>query len=525
MAGSFYSILTTKGKTEIAAAVSNGTKVNFVTLKVGDGNGQTYDPVESQTTLARTVWSGTINNVKISTTNSNWIVIEAVIPASVGGFYIREAGVFDASGNMLSISKIAETYKPTIEEGSLKDLTIKIILEVSSSSAITLQIDPTVQIATKQEVQAVEAKVEAIQIGGRNHYIPSVNALTYSEDLSKIDTTEVYGFSVHSNKTLGDCVTIPEAFNSNGFWTVSWEMKGWESYAVQTGVSVSVDICGRGTKQFTTAPNEVWKKYSYTVEVTNNNVGTNNFIKFKDFDLGFYYFRNINVEKSTKDSDFTQSPEEVALLVDSKIQNEVKDLQVGGRNYIPNSEEEVLISTTQTPFLAYHEYPNTLPEGGWVIDEVRTYTLTIIYNPVNGKTTPFSYIKVSENIQLAFNVENVRPYVGDKKVYVQTFSIDGRTGAYLLSAITLMCTTSDEGCLIKGIKLETGSKSTSMTLAQEDIQAQIASLWTHKDETTVGTTAQRPDAPRIGEACYDTTLGKPIWWNGTVWKDAMGTTA
>ena len=44
-----------------------------------------------------------------------------------------------------------------------------------------------------------------------------------------------------------------------------------------------------------------------------------------------------------------------------------------------------------------------------------------------------------------------------------------------------------------------------------------------------GTTAQRPlqsvQAPLpVGQFYYDTTLDRPIWWNGTVWKKADGTT-
>jgi len=40
-----------------------------------------------------------------------------------------------------------------------------------------------------------------------------------------------------------------------------------------------------------------------------------------------------------------------------------------------------------------------------------------------------------------------------------------------------------------------------------------------------GTTANRPtERLAIGQFYYDTTLGIPIWWNGTVWKNASGTT-
>jgi hypothetical protein len=44
-----------------------------------------------------------------------------------------------------------------------------------------------------------------------------------------------------------------------------------------------------------------------------------------------------------------------------------------------------------------------------------------------------------------------------------------------------------------------------------------------------GITAQRPVSTvqvplAVGQIYYDTTLDRPIWWNGTVWKKADGTT-
>jgi len=40
-----------------------------------------------------------------------------------------------------------------------------------------------------------------------------------------------------------------------------------------------------------------------------------------------------------------------------------------------------------------------------------------------------------------------------------------------------------------------------------------------------GDTASRPTVTRIGFRYFDTTLGKPIWWSGSEWVDATGTTA
>ncbi|OIN55728.1 hypothetical protein [Arsenicibacter rosenii] len=41
-----------------------------------------------------------------------------------------------------------------------------------------------------------------------------------------------------------------------------------------------------------------------------------------------------------------------------------------------------------------------------------------------------------------------------------------------------------------------------------------------------GTTANRPGTVGLptGYPYYDTTLGKPIWWNGSAWKDAANST-
>ena len=39
-----------------------------------------------------------------------------------------------------------------------------------------------------------------------------------------------------------------------------------------------------------------------------------------------------------------------------------------------------------------------------------------------------------------------------------------------------------------------------------------------------GSTSGRPSSPTIGYQFFDTTIGKPIWYNGTSWVDATGTT-
>jgi phage-related tail fiber protein len=151
LAEKFYTILTNTGKAKIANATALGDKVNFTTLKAGDSNGNYYNPTETQEDLIHEVWQGNINSITTDPDNPNWIVVEVIIPSSVGGFIIREVGIFDDAGDMLAIGKYPETYKPQVADGSTKDITIRMILEVSNSASVTLKVDPTVTLATKTD--------------------------------------------------------------------------------------------------------------------------------------------------------------------------------------------------------------------------------------------------------------------------------------------------------------------------------------------------------------------------------------
>lgn len=168
MAESYYSILTNVGKAQIANAIGLGNKIDFVKMKVGDGNGSYYNPTESQTDLVHTVWEGAIGHVAVDENNSNWINIEVLIPPDVGGFFIREYGVFDANNNMLAVAKCAETYKPLPADGSTKEINMKMIIAVSNTSSITLKIDPTILFAKKKDVDEVSTRVDQLSVSINN---------------------------------------------------------------------------------------------------------------------------------------------------------------------------------------------------------------------------------------------------------------------------------------------------------------------------------------------------------------------
>src|SRR5690606_39245734 len=159
LAEQFYTILTAVGKAKIANAAALGQKVELTELALGDGGGSYYNPTEDQTSLRNEVWRGAIGTVTVDEENPTWITIQTVVPSQHGGFMIREAGVFDNEGDLIAVGKYPETYKPVAADGSIKDLIVRMILEVSNAASVVLKVEPTVVLATQQQV--IEAETRA----------------------------------------------------------------------------------------------------------------------------------------------------------------------------------------------------------------------------------------------------------------------------------------------------------------------------------------------------------------------------
>lgn len=180
----FYTILTKVGKAKIANSNVLNTKLNLTKFQVGDGGGAYYNPIEDQTKLKNKVWEGNINSIRVDKDNPSWIVIEVVIPSNEGGFMIREAGIMDDEGNLIAVGKYPETFKPHIDNGSSKDLFIRMILEVSNTQNVTLKVDPTIIMATKKDIEVLESRVKDVE-----DRVEIIEKDIYKDDLELCETT------------------------------------------------------------------------------------------------------------------------------------------------------------------------------------------------------------------------------------------------------------------------------------------------------------------------------------------------
>ncbi|MCC0669407.1 phage tail protein [Clostridioides sp. ZZV14-6153] len=218
---SYYTIITNVGKAKIANASVTGNKVGFVKIQLGDGGGSEYTPTESQTALKNVVWEGNIGNTTTDETAPNCIILESLIPSSVGGFMIREIGYLDDENNLIAISKYKECYKPSIEQGAVVDMKVKTVLIVSNVNNIELKIDPTIIFATLKDIQDLDTKIDTTKTELTNNLETAKTELNTRIDTEnekqniKIDQLIAGGSNVASTQTITIDDWVEDA--ENGF--------------------------------------------------------------------------------------------------------------------------------------------------------------------------------------------------------------------------------------------------------------------------------------------------------------------
>lgn len=168
----YKAIITTAGAAKIAAASAGGTQLKIVRMAVGDGNGTLPTPNPAQTKLVNEKYRAALNGLTIDKALKNHILAEMIIPANIGGWWLREMGLYDEAGTLIAVSNMAESYKPKLEEGSGRTQTLRMILIVSSTEAVQVIAGGDTVLATKDFVADAIAAHEKT----RNHPDASTTA-------------------------------------------------------------------------------------------------------------------------------------------------------------------------------------------------------------------------------------------------------------------------------------------------------------------------------------------------------------
>ncbi|KQN65004.1 phage tail protein [Rahnella sp. FC061912-K] len=245
MTAKYYALLTNLGAAKLANATALGTQLSLTQMAVGDGGGVLPTPDPAQTKLIGEKRRAALNSLSVDPANTNQIIAEQIIPEDQGGFWIREIGLFDQDNTLIAIANCPETYKPQLQEGSGRTQTVRMILVVNSTEAVTLKIDPSVVLATRKyvddkviEVKAYADDLMAKHVAAANphsQYLQIANALKEIKDKNLVA-------KVLENLSLGEAAKRGVGTGANQIPDMS--MQGFGSNWVKT---VGGLIIQRGT--------------------------------------------------------------------------------------------------------------------------------------------------------------------------------------------------------------------------------------------------------------------------------------
>ncbi len=143
----YYNVTTNNGDAAITAAIANNTKLNITHVAFGDGNGAVPTPSKTRTTLVNEVHRQAITKYSIHPTVSNWLIVEAIIPSDVGGFWIREIGLI-ADGILISHGSHSPFYK-VAETNGVSEFRLKYTINIQDGGVVDLTLDESLIYATQ----------------------------------------------------------------------------------------------------------------------------------------------------------------------------------------------------------------------------------------------------------------------------------------------------------------------------------------------------------------------------------------
>ena len=289
MTAQYFTVLTNYGTQAFAKALATNQPLRLSRFAVGDGNGQAVTPTADRTALVKETHSANVSAVSLDPRNNKQIIIELTIPEDVGGFYIREMGVFDSANKLVAYANAPESFKPTLESGSGKVQVLRMILKVSNSQAVTLSIDNSVIFVTRQQLnpqKITSSTTNGFDESGHTHEIEKADTtkagIVQLTDDTGLDSNKL-GLSARAGKKLAQLIStvqlalgnyIPNNKKSNSVTSTSNDNVATSS-AVKTAYDKGVEAKSAADNAQRTANDGVLKANNAQRSADNANTNAN----------------------------------------------------------------------------------------------------------------------------------------------------------------------------------------------------------------------------------------------------------
>ena len=212
----FYVVPTEAGSAKMADAMSLGKPFNLTHMAVGDGGGVLPVPDRTRRALIGEKRRDAINVLSPDRDSPGQYIAEQVLPPNVGGWWVRELGLFDEDGTLCYYGNCPETYKPLLQEGSARTQTVRMVIVPSEGLRLELKIDPNIVLATRQYVDGHAAKLlprSEATAAGIGADLASTNAA--KGDLNALVTPGEYFYARGTNRNAPSSAGVMKVWREN----------------------------------------------------------------------------------------------------------------------------------------------------------------------------------------------------------------------------------------------------------------------------------------------------------------------
>lgn len=151
------------------------------------------------------------------------------------------------------------------------------------------------------------------QVYGRNYYrqntpveVIKIPTSTYKPSFTRPNADSPNGFMLVGANDGTGTVRFNNVITGNGSWTVSF----WMRRPVAAAQYLTLDACDLSPVKLITSADSTWRKYIYTVNVTNYD-DMHNFVDFSNISWSYFQIKDFKVEQGNKATDWSPAPEDV----------------------------------------------------------------------------------------------------------------------------------------------------------------------------------------------------------------------
>lgn len=249
----YYGLVTAVGTAKLAASAAGGASLALSSMAFGDGGGVETSPTTAATTLVNERYRAMLVEKYPHPTNPSILYVEGIIPPGVGGWTLREAGIYDAAGDLIVIAKMPAVNVALISEGASTEGVVRLPIVFDSASSVQILIDPSVVLATQAWVLERVLGRPWITVDSATTTTPPANPAAHALYLVPAGATGVWAAQAHK---------------------LAYYLGGWRYYSTPTAKRVSASDTGKAYRRTAGGWEELWMETEVSNVISKSGIVT-----------------------------------------------------------------------------------------------------------------------------------------------------------------------------------------------------------------------------------------------------------